>query len=383
MNFLIIQDFLDLFSSNHLSFKQFLNTMKVRVNRELYSLEDYRKKMKKRNRDITDNQLEFLYNSIKGSKEYLKRFYDTSLKIKSEFGTMRKIAPMKKSDLSNNRQINFKNVIRNLYFTQLMETTTSGFNNIPSYLTVLKELLNKNIVDYKLISKSSLDFIEKRRFGSVLSSLYFRASILNPYLVYSLNKSVLHGKKIFTPTLGWSSYAYGFCECLDVEEYVGTDVISEVCDKTRQLCSQYSQIKSKIFCQPSESLLTNKFVLNNYKNHFDVVFFSPPYFQLEMYEGEEQSTTNYKTYEDWLNKYWKKTVELCNFVLQKRGTMCYIISDYGSNNTKQHYELVKDTKKIATKFFDSFTILPLANKNVHVTKHRETGEQIIICKKKN
>ena len=108
-----------------------------------------------------------------------------------------------------------------------------------------------------------------------------------------MNKSVLHGKKIFTPTLGWSSYAYGFCECLDVEEYVGTDVISEVCDKTRQLCSQYSQIKSKIFCQPSESLLTNKFVLNNYKNHFDVVFFSPPYFQLEMYEGEEQSTTNY------------------------------------------------------------------------------------------
>ena len=45
MNFLSIQYFLDLFSSNSLSFKQFLNTMKVRVNRELYSLEDYRKKM--------------------------------------------------------------------------------------------------------------------------------------------------------------------------------------------------------------------------------------------------------------------------------------------------------------------------------------------------
>ena len=62
--------------------------------------------------------------------------------------------------------------------------------------------------------------------------------------------------------------------------------------------------------------------------------------------------------------------------------MCYIISDYGSSNTKQHYELVKDTKKIASKYFDSFSIQPLANKNVHVTKHRETGEQIIICKKK-
>ena len=382
MDFLSIQDFLDLFSSNSLSFKQFINTMKVRVNRELYSIKEYQEKMKKRNRIISEEQLEFLYNNIKNSKKYLKRFYETSLKIKSEFGTMRKIPPMKKNELSNNQQINFKNIIRNLYFTQLMEKTTSGFNNIPSYLTVLKELLNENIIDYKLLSKSSLDFIKKGRFGSVLSSLYFRASILNPFLVYSLNKTMLHGKKIFTPKLGWSSYAYGFCECLDVEEYVGTDVIPEVCEKTSLLCSQYSHIKSKIFCQPSESLLTNKFVLNNYKNHFDVVFFSPPYFQLEMYEGEQQSTTNYKTYNDWLNKYWKKTIELCNYVLQKRGVMCYIISDYGSSNTKQHYELVKDTKKIASKYFDSFSIQPLANKNVHVTKHRETGEQIIICKKK-
>ena len=195
MDFLSIQDFLDLFSSNSLSFKQFINTMKVRVNRELYSIKEYQEKMKKRNRIISEEQLEFLYNNIKNSKKYLKRFYETSLKIKSEFGTMRKIPPMKKNELSNNQQINFKNIIRNLYFTQLMEKTTSGFNNIPSYLTVLKELLNENIIDYKLLSKSSLDFIKKGRFGSVLSSLYFRASILNPFLVYSLNKTMLHGEK--------------------------------------------------------------------------------------------------------------------------------------------------------------------------------------------
>ena len=44
MDFLSIQDFLDLFSSNSLSFKQFINTMKVRVNRELYSIKEYQEK---------------------------------------------------------------------------------------------------------------------------------------------------------------------------------------------------------------------------------------------------------------------------------------------------------------------------------------------------
>jgi hypothetical protein len=74
--------------------------------------------------------------------------------------------------------------------------------------------------------------MKKGRLGSVFSSYYFRASIMNPYLVYSLNHSLLKGTKIFTPTLGWTSYCYGFLECPMVKEYVGTDVIKSVYDKT-------------------------------------------------------------------------------------------------------------------------------------------------------
>ena len=100
-------------------------------------------------------------------------------------------------------------------------------------------------------------------------------------------------------------------------------------------------------------------------------------------KSKDQSIENYENYEDWLEKYWKPTVELCNFVLQKNGTLCYIISDYGSENTEGYYELVKDTKKYVREYFNKISVQSLLNKNVHVTKHRDTDEKIIICKKKN
>ena len=369
-----------MFKNKKLTFNTFLDKAQVRVNTKLVTLNDYIKQPRKEH--ITMERLKHLYNMIINKEKYLKGFFATSLKIKEEIGTMNKVQPMKKNEFNKNFKINFKNLIRNLHFEQILEKTSSGVNNLPTYLRVAKDFFNNLIIDYKLLSNSGLDFITKGRFGSVLSSFYFRASILNPYLVYSLNKSLLHGKRIFTPTLGWSSYAYGFLECLDVEEYVGTDVIPSVCKKTENLCSMFRGIKSEIFCTPSENLMKSSKFKNKYKEHFDVVFFSPPYFQLEMYEGKKQSTTNYKTYDEWLKKYWIPTVELCNFVLEKNGVMCYIISDYGSNNTSQNYELVKDTKELCKEYFHKFSIQPLYNKNVHVTKHRDTNEKIIICKKK-
>jgi tRNA1(Val) A37 N6-methylase TrmN6 len=119
---------------------------------------------------------------------------------------------------------------------------------------------------------------------------------------------------------------------------------------------------------------------DKYKNYFDAVFFSPPYFQLELYPGKNQSTVQYKTYEEWLDKYWLKTIQLCYYVLKPGGKMSYILSGYGSHNTKGAYDLLADMNAISQKIFNSSTmrVLPMYNKNVHVTSHRETAEKIII-----
>ena len=69
-----------------------------------------------------------------------------------------------------------------------------------------------------------------------------------------------------------------------------------------------------IYCSQSELLGDNKTFMSKYKSFFDIVFFSPPYYKLELYRGEKQSTTLYDNYDIWLEKYWQETIKLCKKV---------------------------------------------------------------------
>jgi len=115
-----------------------------------------------------------------------------------------------------------------------------------------------------------------------------------------------------------------------------------------------------------------------YREHFDVVFFSPPYYRLELYKGANQSTEKYKTYEQWLEGYWEETIKLCNHVLEKGGRLCYILSGYGSDNTKEKYDLLGDMNAITKKYFRFHSEQIMNNKDVHSTSHKETAEKIIL-----
>lgn len=380
MKILQLSEFLHLFSNSKnkdQTFTQFMKNAQVRNGDRLRPLKEY---IKEKNIDKED--LKLLFENIQQRNEYLTRFYNLSLHPRPRFDTA-VIKPMKNNNFNNNEETLYKNLIRNIYYREILHTTKSGIENNPTYMDMLLDLYVHDIIDYKILTPSSLFYMKEGRLGSVFSSYYFRASIMNPYLVYSLNKSVLKGTRIFTPTLGWSSYCYGFLECPEVVEYVGTDVIPSVCAKTRELAKELAPNKKiDIYCKPSEDLLKLSAFKNNYRDHFDVVFFSPPYYRLELYDGKEQSTNKYKTYEEWLDKYWDKTMQLCHHVLKKRGKMCYILSGYGSQNSKEQYDLINDMNAVAIKYFHLHSKQLMQNKNVHVTKHRETGEYIMIFDKK-
>jgi len=380
MKFIYLNQFLDLYKdspADKQTLIQFINSSEVVVGNKKHKLSDY---MERKN--ISRSFIEELFSNIKNRNKYLTGFYNLSLRVSEQHQHIHTaIKPMLKSHMDNNNGIIFKNMIRNLHMMDILKNTSSGLENTPTFLVMLDNLYRNNIIDYKILTPSALDYMHKGRLGSVFSSFYFRASIMNPYLVYSLNMKVLKGTKIFTPTLGWSSYAFGFLECPDVIEYVGTDVIKSVCNKTDQLCSNYQQ-KHDIYCCPSEDLLTDKKFIKKYREHFDVVFFSPPYYRLELYKSENQSTSRYKDYKDWLEKYWEATIKLCHTVLENKGKLCYILSGYGSQNTNNEYDLLDDMNKITAKYFKSSGKQPMHNKDVHSTKHRETGEQIMYFVKK-
>jgi hypothetical protein len=374
-----LAQFLNIFSSSYISFSDFIDNTRVRVGTNLHPLKLYIQQ-----KSIPMEDLRVLYENINNKTDYLTRFYNVSLKINTETVHFHgKLQPMKNGQFNNNQQVGIKNPIRNLHFRDILQNTKSGMENNPTFLKVIIDLYNHKIIDYKILTPSAIFYMKNGRIGSVFSSFYFRASILNPYLVYSLNESLLRGKRIFTPTLGWSSYCYGFLESPQVTEYVGTDVIPQVCDKTREFAKSFSPSKRcEIFCEPSEDLMNNLSFRKKYREHFDVVFFSPPYYRLEMYQGKMQSTQRYDSYDEWLAKYWEKTIQLCHQVLVKGGLLCYILSDYGSEKTKIKYDLVDDMNKITKKYFRQKSIQPMFNKDVHVTKHKETNEQIMLFSKK-
>lgn len=374
-----LKEFLDIFKSPNIrdTFDIFYSKALVKSGNKLTKLSDYVK-----SKNINMNDIRVLHKHISKRDEYLTRFYTMSLRI-NEPRIHNVLSPMKINELDNNKQPLCKNIIRSMHMIDILQNTKSGIENIPTYMDVLKDLYLRNIIDYKILTPSSLFYMKNGRLGSVFSSYYFRASIMNPYLVYSLNHRLLKGTKIFTPTLGWTSYCYGFMECPMVTEYVGTDVIKSVCDKTSKFAREnYKDKQIDIYCKPSEELMNIPKFAKKYREHFDVVFFSPPYYRLELYEGKNQSTSKYKTYEDWLDKYWEKTIQLCEYVLQPGGRLCYIVSGYGSDKTKtNNLSLVEDMNKITKKYFTYKRTLPMYNKNVHVTTHKETGEQIILFTK--
>lgn len=372
-----LRNFLKEFESKEqVTFQEFLNKAIVKVGKNETPLKKYMEK-----KHINKSKIKLLFENIQNRNEYLTRFYNMSLRVDSEEIHIID-EPMKNNEMNNNEKINYKNVIRSLYYKDILEKTKSGIENVPTFMDVLKDLYLKNVIDYKILTPSALAYMKKGRLGSVFSSFYFRASIMNPYLVYSLNESVLNGTRIFTPTLGWSSYCYGFLESPKVLEYVGTDVIPSVCEKTQRVAKMIAPQKTvDIYCKPSEEFLSNKAFMNKYREHFDVVFFSPPYYELEIYEGGKQSTEQYKTYEEWLEKYWEKTIQLCHSVLEKGGRLCYILSGYGSDNTKEKYDLIGDMNKITKRYFTMKSSQPMYNKDVHSTKHKETAEMIMIFTK--
>jgi hypothetical protein len=372
MKYISLLQFLNLFKrpTPLPPFSKWVKIAQVRSNKKMTPLDVYQSQ-----RGITDEQLRMIYDHILNRQDYLTRFYQTSLHVQNVKITE---TPMPKNNMNNNAKVQYKNLIRNIHLRDILQKTKSGWSGLPSFLDVLIDLYKKDILDYKIITPSALHYIKEGRIGSVFSSFYFRASIMNPYLVFSLNTNVLKGTRIFTPTLGWSSYAYGFAETPLLKEYVGCDVISDVCHKTAQLLANYPQIQSEFYCQPSETLLSSRTFMTKYKNHFDIVFFSPPYYELELYPGENQSTNMYKSYEEWLQGYWSKTIQLCYHVLEKGGKMCYILSSGGGQNTKT--DIMKDMNEIAKNIFTLRTTIPMYNKNVHVTagSHRETAEKIMV-----
>ena len=81
--------------------------------------------------------------------------------------------------------------------------------------------------------------------------------------------------------------------------------------------------------------------IEEFKEYFDLVFTSPPYFNRERYSlDNSQSWVRYNNLDDWMNEFFYKTLEKSWESLNKNGYLIINISDIRIRRQKK-YELLK------------------------------------------
>lgn len=280
--------------------------------------------------DKIQQVINILYHIVTHKHELLENFYTKSLSVQDKNLPyhISKLQPMNLNALSNTKETQFKNFIRNIHYLGILKETTTNLKGIRSYLDVLDDLFKHWIIDYKMLTPSALYYFSNGIIGSILSSFYFRASIMNPYLAYSVIHHLRHSAKsdnfnLFTPVLGWSSYFVGAAQIPGLRKYTGIDVLPKVCEKTRKYAQLYPNIDTTIICKKSELVAQDKRFLRENREKFDVIFFSPPYFKLEEYSNVMREYTDLQS---WINTYWIPTIQMCHHVIRPNGRMGFIVS---------------------------------------------------------
>jgi hypothetical protein len=194
-----------------------------------------------------------------------------------------------------------------------------------------------------------------------------RPSTFNPATYKGILDNLFQGETLFAPVMGWNAYQLAFYSS-KFNKFIATDVIPDVVDNGHLLHQEYLQynqslqdsILSKLFenetkdkqidlylC-PSEQLVARHDFAKKYKDSVDAVLFSPPYFDLEIYDSEDQSFTNFPNYQDWLRGYWEETVKLCKTVMKPGARFGFVISNY-RNADKVMTTISQDMRDVAKK----------------------------------
>lgn len=180
---------------------------------------------------------------------------------------------------------------------------------------------------------------------------------------------------VLDPCHGWGGRLIGAL-LADVKSYTGIDPSEHAhkgVSKIRDTFAQYSKDTSvELIKKPFEDVELDSEV-------YDIALTSPPYFDVEKYQGKDTSSERYQNYELWKSGFYRILIENTFKALVKGG---YFILQVGS----QRYPLVEDGEKIAKEA--GFLIRQVrnfglsTNSKLHETEENKR-EKIIILQKPN
>jgi hypothetical protein len=185
-----------------------------------------------------------------------------------------------------------------------------------------------------------------------------RPSTFNPATYKGILDNLFDGETLFAPVMGWNAYQIAFYSS-SFKKFIATDVIPDVVDNGNLLQKEFEKYKDSslfeingksidLYLCPSEQLDARYNFIEKYDNSVDAVLLSPPYFDLEIYNSEDQSFSSFPDYQDWLRGYWEETVKLCKAVMKSGARFGFVISNY-RNSEKQMTTISQDMRDVVAK----------------------------------
>lgn len=256
-------------------------------------------------------------------------------------------------------------ICKNINFDKFFNTRKLYSNDFEYTFGLMRAMFEDFKLRNSLVGPAFFDHIcningDYRQFWTDFMMGCNRASIFNPATYKGILDELLPGKTLFAPVMGWNAYQLAFYSS-SFTHFVATDVIPEVVANGQQLHNEWTKYrhssafelpdrKVKLYCCPSERLAKDTDFVAQYQGQVDAVLFSPPYYDLEIYDSTDQSFTNYPNYDDWLLNYWEATVLIAKQVLRPGGRFAFVISNY-RNKAKEEVAISQDMRDVVETYF--------------------------------
>ena len=189
----------------------------------------------------------------------------------------------------------------------------------------------------KVLTKVDLQSIRMATTLRKYVASQFKPSIAKAFYDYFGSVNVLDF------SAGWGDRLAGFYCGETTKSYVGIDPNTlnhpnyqrqvEFYKKHQTFFEEEKQVE--FICSPAEDVDFTK-----YKEHFDTVFTSPPYFNVEKYSDEDtQSYIRYKDIDSWNKNFLHKTIEKIIPTLKKDGILAINIADVYDAKNKTYFDI--------------------------------------------
>ena len=259
------------------------------------------------------------------------------------------------------RQLNFESA----YNTKKTNHRVTEKANVYSILELLHLMFEKFVLERNIGLPLFFDKVCElddpkdgyMKFWKFLMTFIPKPSILNPYTYREILNTLFEGDTVFAPCMSWNSPQLAFYST-NFTRFISTDVIPSVVNNGNTLHSDWKEWNESrtclfpedktvdLYCCPSEQLQKRHKFIDKYRNEVDAVLFCPPYFDLEEYDGGEQSTESFPNYEAWMKGYWEATVNTCVKVMKSGARFGFIVSNYYHDCGKRLVPVSDDMGKV-------------------------------------